>query len=130
MLPVALLGLACEPPQNGPWMYPGSDCNGCHQQGGPAEVRSWTVAGTVFRGASGTAGAATAAVTLTDAHGVVTQLLANGAGNFYTAEPVSFPARVAVSSNGVTHTMETPVTSGSCNSCHGDGGAAPVRVER
>ena len=41
------------------------------------------------------------------------------AGNFYVRNDVTLPLNACVSRNGTTVCQQSPVTSGSCNSCHG-----------
>lgn len=100
-----VVGAACAP-ESGPLMAPGEDCLGCHDGG--AATR-WTVAGT-FPGRG-------RRVWITDASGKSLSLHTNKVGNFYTAEPLTFPLRVGV--DGAA--MPDPVTYGGCNRCHGAG---------
>ncbi len=97
-----LLASACIPSE-GPMMTPFQDCLGCHASGGGA--KTWTVAGTWAKGAS---------VTVTDANGKTVPLKGNDAGNFYTAEGLTFPLTASV--NGKP--MPVAVTYGGCNACH------------
>jgi hypothetical protein len=92
----------------GPLMAPGQDCNVCHD--GRGAVR-WTAAGT-WRSSSGQA------VTLVDSRGKTVRLTTNQVGNFYTAEPLTFPLIVSVGGER----MPDPVSYGGCNRCHGPGG--------
>jgi predicted CXXCH cytochrome family protein len=104
----ALLAAACVPGE-GPLMAPNQDCLGCHGRG---EAQGWTVAGTY--------GGRGSRVTITDANGKSLTLHTARNGNFYTAEPVTFPLRVAVDGRE----MQDPVRKyGGCNVCHGPGGA-------
>ena len=103
----ALLALAGCIPEEGPMMAAGDDCLGCHSGGG--EAKAWTVAGTMGHQGS--------AISISDAKGWSFTLRANQAGNFYTAEALAFPLRVAV--DGAV--MPAAVTDGSCNRCHGNG---------
>ena len=107
--PAALLALAalagCAP-EEGPLMSPGDDCLDCHSGG---EAKAWTVAGTMGHQGSH--------LSITDATGWSFTLRANKVGNFYTAERVTFPLRVAVDGQPMTN----PVQDGSCNRCHGNG---------
>ncbi len=99
-------------PEEGPMMRPGSDCLECHGgAGGEESGRRWTVAGT-WAGQGNQ-------VVLVDAGGKTVALHTNRAGNFWTAEPLAFPLQASV--NGTA--MPQPVTQGSCNRCHGSGGA-------
>ncbi|MBK9519636.1 MAG: hypothetical protein IPO09_20375 [Anaeromyxobacter sp.] len=97
----ALLG-GCIPDE-GPLMAPGEDCLGCHDGRG---AKRWTAAGTWLPPGS--------EVRLTDRSGRVIALTSNGAGNFYTAEPLDFPLVATVG----MRRMPDPVTDGSCNTCH------------
>jgi hypothetical protein len=106
----ALLLLAACIPEEGPMMEPGSDCLECH---GGGEARRWTVAGT-WRGQGNQ-------VFVQDAGGKSLTLHTNQAGNFWTAEPLTFPLRV-VRVNGQTMPATPVVSQGSCNRCHGGGG--------
>ncbi len=118
---VALGLLACVP-ADGPMMRPGSDCLACHSAGGSATP--WTVAGTVYAAGAAVAGAN---VRITDSAGSTFGLRTNRAGNFYTAESVAFPLRVCVERGGAADCMESVVSQGSCNTCHGpEGAAAPA----
>jgi hypothetical protein len=89
-------------------MQPGHDCLTCH---------AFTVAGTVFNASGGGASGATVMV------GGLT-LTSNAAGNFYTASPVPFPAKVEISLGGGAKTMTSPAPDGRCNNCH-DGVSQP-----
>ncbi len=121
---IAVALSACVP-DNGPLMRPGEDCMACHGGVGslpPGErvrhAKAWTVAGTVFDAADANLGAEGAQVQITDASGWSFSLRANLAGNFYTREGVQFPLRACVERNRVTTCQQSPVTSGTCNSCH------------
>ena len=96
-----LLASACVPDE-GPMMAPFQDCLRCHTGG---EARKWTVAGTWRRGAS---------VTVVAQDGKSVTMTGNDAGNFYTAEALTFPLTASV--DGVS--MEPPLTYGGCNVCH------------
>ena len=125
----AALAAACIPDE-GPLMRPGENCLECH--GGamlPDEpptvadregAKRWTIAGTVFPSVSAAPGDGVrgAKVHVRDASGRTFTLETNQAGNFYTAESVAFPLRVAVEHRGVTHEMPLDVPYGGCNGCH------------
>lgn len=103
----AVLVAACVPDE-GPLMTPGQDCLGCHDGGG--EARRWTVAGTWRRGAH---------VVVTDANGRSVTMTGNKVGNFYTAEALTFPIRVAVDGREMALSSSGKnVTYGGCNLCH------------
>ena len=112
--------LACSG-GTGPTMLPGDDCQSCHA-GDKASALSapvWTVAGTVY-GASDAdehAGKKDVLVHLTDARNVTVTLRTNSAGNFYTAESLTFPLQACVESGGLSQCMQT-VPTGGCNECH------------
>jgi hypothetical protein len=113
-----LLFLAgCGVPEHGPMMKPGEDCLSCHGSGAD---RHWYAAGTVYadpRAAAGD-GIQGAEVVITDANKRTISLKTNGAGNFYTAETLVFPATVEVRRNGKVNQMPTQPPQGGCNSCH------------
>jgi hypothetical protein len=102
----------------------GQDCLRCH--------RDFGVAGTAYR-ADGSAYAG-ATVRLTTAAGgggsVVLTMTSDSSGNFYTTQSVGFGSGLyadVAGSGGARRSMETPVTSGACNSCHD--AASRIRAE-
>lgn len=101
-------------------MAPGQDCLACHRMGGVAAERPFTVAGTVFPApdASVMAGVAGAQVVIADAYGSTWTLVSNDAGNFFTGDPIAFPAAVEVRFGGRVAAMSRSLTSGACNACH------------
>jgi hypothetical protein len=107
----------CSVPQHSPMMDPGQDCLGCHGAGARLH---WYAAGTVYADAQAVAGDGIqgAEVVLTDANHRTISLTTNGAGNFYTAETLVFPAQAEVRRNGQVNQMPTDVPQGGCNSCH------------
>jgi hypothetical protein len=112
-----LLGAAACIPEEGPLMEPGSNCLECHDGG---DARRWTVAGT-WPGGQGRH------VVVRDAAGRSLTIRTNRAGNFYTAEPLAFPlTSVAVDGGEMPRppvTQPQAFSQGSCNLCHGSGGA-------
>jgi|WetSurMetagenome_2_1015567.scaffolds.fasta_scaffold625498_2 hypothetical protein len=108
---------ACSIPEHSPMMNPGEDCLACH---GANSGRHWYAAGTVYADAQAKAGDGIqgAVVVITDANHRTISLSTNGAGNFYTAETLVFPAKVEVRRNGKVNQMPTDVPQGGCNSCH------------
>jgi len=115
---VALSLLAgCGIPEHSPMMKPGEDCLACHGTGAKLH---WYAAGTVYLEAQAAAddGVQGAQVVITDANGRRIALTTNGAGNFYTAETLVFPATVEVKRGGRVNPMPIPVPQGGCNSCH------------
>ncbi|RME01024.1 MAG: hypothetical protein D6812_08750 [Deltaproteobacteria bacterium] len=119
-------------------MYPGANCLACHTPGGPGaegdegeegeeeedEGRIFTAAGTIFRDLQGSAPAAGVTIEITDADGNVIQLTSNAAGNFFTEEPITFPASVVARKGDQEMIMSIPVPQGGCNTCHACSGAA------
>jgi hypothetical protein len=128
---VALAGaamLAACTPDNGPLMRPGDDCLRCHGGATPGtslglETRhagAWSLAGTVYAtlDAPTDAGVEGARIQVTDAKGFNFELQSNLAGNFYSAESVTFPLHVCVERHGQLNCMDTPSPHGACNYCH------------
>jgi hypothetical protein len=125
--PVVLAVLLGCVPAEGPTMRPGEDCLRCHggSPGGDQglEVKRairWTLAGTVYAlsTADPSAGVEGAQVQVTDATGFVLHLDTNQAGNFYTAETLTFPLRACALRHGQLNCMDGPVEHGACNFCH------------
>lgn len=102
----------------------GENCMHCHQSGGDGE--GWfNVAGSVYtmnqqfaapngkvKIYSGPDGSGTLMATVE----------VDALGNFYTTEPVSFSGGVYTSvqsASGTEKFMDSKITSGACNSCHG-----------
>ena len=100
----------------------GRDCMSCHKPGG-GEAPIWRVAGTVYNEA-GTAPNSNAAVKLytgPDAIGKLKYTLqVDAKGNFYTGGNIDFSGGLYPSAlgNTSTYSMSSPITTGSCNSCH------------
>ena len=122
MRAVAFLWLSvlggCSVPENSPMMRPGEDCLTCH---GPGASRHWYAAGTVYAEPQAAAGDGVqgAEVVITDGNGRRIRLTTNGAGNFYTAETLVFPATIVeVRRGGKVNQMPTQPPEGGCNSCH------------
>lgn len=109
-------------------MLPGSDCIACHSPGNFAddkaarakeeEEKFWTAAGTVFADADGTEPLVGAIVRVTDADGNVVEMTSNAVGNFYTADPLTFPILAEVEKDGEIVEMQGEQSTGACNSCH------------
>jgi hypothetical protein len=119
VLLLSLLG-ACGVPEHSPEMRPGEDCLKCHKSGSSLH---WYAAGTVYADPQAKAndGIQGAEVVITDAKNRKITLTTNGAGNFYTAETLDFPAKVEVHRNGKVNQMPTEPPEGGCNSCHTGG---------
>jgi len=94
----------------------GEDCLGCHAS--MSGSRRWTVAGTLYSDASGSAAVSGATITVTDAGGATLRLVTHPNGNFYTTEAVELPLSMKASLCPDSAEMLSQATSGSCNSCH------------
>jgi hypothetical protein len=110
-------------------MRPGEPCFICHG--------NYAIPGTVYptghepNDCNGVNGTATGAqVVITDANGTVRNLAVNGVGNFETTTSIATPFRAKVVYQGRERVMNTPQTSGNCNSCHtqNGNGSAPGRI--
>ena len=99
--------------------HPGEDCmNSCHNHG-------FTLAGTLYASATGTAVVSGASITVKDAAGQMFDIVSQADGNFYTSTSVSFPVTVYASEcqiSQMSQVMTDPVTSADkgCNQggCH------------
>lgn len=109
-------------------MLPGSECLACHSSGGAKEEGeeggTFTAAGTAFADLDGTAPLAGATVRITDAGGVIVELMTNNVGNFYTSDALTFPIDAEVEVDGTVKPMASSVDVGGCNSCHACAGSA------
>lgn len=114
---VALTLSGCIPDQ-GPLMDPGQNCMACHHSG--AEAKAWTVGGTVYGAvdAEVNAGVSGVRVRVTDATGWTFSLRSNQSGNFYSAEPVTYPLTLCLERSGSSLCMQATDSGGSCNTCH------------
>ena len=105
-----------------PGMNPGQDCMACHSVGGQASGLQWSAAGTIFPTPYSAAddGLPNAEIQITDSATPprAMTLRSNGAGNFYTAEPLTAPLHVAVQFGGQRYQMQEAAPVGSCNHCH------------
>ena len=101
----------------------GQNCMDCHKSGGSGE--GWfTIAGTVHDSMK-TSTFPNATVKLYTGSNGTGILMANiqvdGYGNFYTTENVDFGSGLYTSVEGtsITKYMNSTITTGQCNSCHG-----------
>lgn len=99
-------------------MLPGTDCVECHRAGGSADQAIYAVAGTVFARPDCPIPAADATVRVMDGDGTIVTMITNGAGNFFTDQPLVPPYTVGVEVDGVVGTMRYPIDNGSCGRCH------------
>jgi len=106
-LAALLLATAACIPEEGPMMLPGSDCMECHDGG---EGPRWTVAGTWQRRGQ--------QVRIQDVNGKTFTVHTNQAGNFWSAEPISFPLQVSVDGVAMPAPPVAASSRGSCNQCH------------
>jgi hypothetical protein len=104
--------------------YAGQDCMQCHKSGGDGEGH-FKVAGTVYDSTEINV-YPNATVKLYSAPqgggDLINTIEVDGNGNFYTTDKVKFKKDVYPSvegTNGDVKYMSTPITKGSCNSCHG-----------
>jgi hypothetical protein len=100
---------------------PGTDCMICHAN--MSGNLAFTVSGTLYDGVDSNTPVSGATVTLVDDGEQVLDVVTAENGNFYTAEPVTFPLRVWVSRcpDVVEKTVLVQDGGGGCNSCHGSG---------
>jgi hypothetical protein len=123
-------GLMWTGDDGSPAMNPGLACLSCHAHGkGPP----FALAGTVFSSSSEADlcfGAEKATVRIFGSDGRSVEMVTNEAGNFYSKLPVGLPYTAAVLVDDRASVMQTPQSSGDCNSCHQSQGAngAPGRV--
>ncbi len=104
--------------------YAGQDCMQCHKSGGDGEG-NFKVAGTVYDSSKTVVYPKTTVKLYTEPLGggdVIKTIEVDALGNFYTTERVKFKKDVypsVIGINGDEKFMGTPITTGSCNSCHG-----------
>ncbi len=102
----------------------GQECMNCHQAGGSGE--GWfIVAGTVYDNAKTNTypNATVKLYTGTNGSGdLVATIEVDGNGNFYTTENVNFGSGLypVVEGSAGTKAMNSSITTGNCNSCHGN----------
>jgi hypothetical protein len=96
----------------------GQACLTCHD-GNTADAPLWTVAGTLYDSATGTAPLPGGTIILTDSVGTTIKLTSGDNGNFFTSQTVVFPVRATASRCPDTQAMAQPQQVGDCNSCHG-----------
>jgi hypothetical protein len=105
-----------------PGMNPGQDCLACHGATGQASAQQWSAAGTIFPrpDSASDEGIANAEILIVDSANPprALTLRSNAAGNFYTAEPLMPPLRVAAQYGGQRYQMQEAAPTGSCNLCH------------
>jgi hypothetical protein len=97
----------------------GMDCLGCHKTGGIA--LPFTLAGTLYSNANGSAPVAGATINVTDKTGAPLKIVTADNGNFWTTNTLTFPLKVNASLCPNTVHMNGSPGVGACNSCHGSG---------
>ncbi len=116
------VGREPEPEGYGPGHNLGANCLSCHTPGGEGGDYVWTMAGTVFTDAQGSAPAESVQVLIYDNAGALRQrLVTDYNGNFWTAEPVPSPYRTGLTRGQDTLWMETQPTNPACATCHTQG---------
>lgn len=107
----------------------GKDCltSGCHASGG---WKRFSVGGTIYTDAEGTAAMAGAQIEAVDAHGVTVNLTSDQIGNFYSVQSMTAPFTITVSYRGRMVKMTGTASSGGCNadSCHVVGSEGRVYI--
>jgi hypothetical protein len=101
----------------------GQNCMSCHRSGGSGEGL-FTVAGTVYDSTRTSIfpNATIRLFTRPNGAGTLEAIIeVDGLGNFYTTEAVDFESGLYTSTEGSLETkfMNSPITTGNCNSCHG-----------
>lgn len=121
-----------DPTVPGPLMMPGDNCLRCHNPISDTGAPPWSAGGTVFPSTDSALedGVQGAVIEITDAQGKVVRLTTNEVGNFYTAEALEAPLRVALEHGGKRIEMPVDAPAGSCNACHSipPVGNAPGRI--
>ncbi|HEY3354333.1 MAG TPA: hypothetical protein VGQ83_13860 [Polyangia bacterium] len=121
-------GPACDPQAAaGPGgMNPGTACLGCHAT--MSGSRKFTLAGTMYTDAAGSAKAAGVTVHVSDANGQTLALVSGNDGAFYTTQAITFPVSIRASKCPTVQEMPAQASSGDCNQagCHASGNRVHV----
>jgi cytochrome c5 len=98
----------------------GQPCQGCHGTG-VGGAPKFTMGGTVYQTQQGVGAIQGATIIVTGADGKVQKAISANNGNFWTVDPIAYPATVSASLCPDTKPMVTQITDGDCNSgnCHG-----------
>jgi hypothetical protein len=94
----------------------GLACLSCHT--GLGDAPRWNLAGTLYA-ANGVTPIIGATIVIVDAVGTRLELVTKTNGNFFTGQPVVFPAHVHATRCPDTRSMTSGVPHGDCNGCHG-----------
>lgn len=107
----------------------GKDCltSGCHASG---EWKLFSLGGTIYTDAEGSAARAGAQVKAVDANGITVNLTSDRLGNIYSAHSMTAPFTISVSYRGRMVKMPGTASGGSCNAdgCHVVGSAGRVYI--
>jgi hypothetical protein len=120
---ISALGGEKQGVPRGPNHRPGQPCTLCHD-GALSDPPAFSVAGTVFQDANGTAPLSGIEVQMVDVTGAKHSELTNAAGNFYvspkTYQPI-YPMKVTLLQGQTSVTMQSHVGwAGGCAICHKD----------
>ena len=119
---VSALGDEVDGIPRGEFHRPGQDCQLCHQEGGKASSKPFTVAGTIFAQPSRDVGVDQVEVRLTDSDGTKFIAKTNCVGNFFVTDAEwspKFPILVAINKNGSQRNMSSVIgRSSGCGHCH------------
>lgn len=103
----------------------GEDCMSCHSSGGSGEG-VFTIAGSIYNDDMLTPypnGTVELKIDIAGSVNMVKTLEVDARGNFYTTDPFDFSEGAYTSIwsiNGKEYDMNSKISSGSCNSCHGN----------
>lgn len=103
---------------------PGQACIACHLAEGAPQ---FTLAGTLYTDAAGTAPVVGGTIIVTDATGASVDMITQANGNFWTTQALTYPVRVAASQCPDTVPMAGAITAaGDCNAggCHAAGSSS------
>jgi hypothetical protein len=107
----------------------GKDCltSGCHASGG---WKRFSLGGTIYTDAEGTAAMADAQIEAVDANGITVNLTSDQIGNIYSAQSMTAPFTISVSYRGRMVKMPGAASGGGCNAdnCHVVGSAGRVYI--
>lgn len=95
--------------------YEGLACLGCHTGAGAPE---FSLAGTLYADPDGTTPLDGFNVSFVDADGSRIDVVTSLNGNFYSADPITFPVTAFVSACPDVVPMPILLTLGDCNGCH------------
>ena len=109
--------------QGGEWMLPGAACLSCHTEDGHAES-GFSAGGTVFVSPTCPEPLPGVVIHIWDANRRWFRLTTNEVGNFWTADDVTVPVRIALEVDGELYWKPGLQPSLACNTCHSLGAPA------